>query len=84
MKTALEVLQACADLPGKPAIEAEMQVTEFVAKMLKTHEPLTGEAYPQDKNRYCAVCIGVDGGSARWPCGTVRAIRKHLCPKEPA
>lgn len=76
---ALDIMAVFVSEDDRPMVDAHNQIAAFVADMEKRHEPLTGEAYPQDRNRYCAVCISGDGGSARWPCGTIRAVRKFLC-----
>lgn len=59
-------------------VTARNLVAEFIRKTEQAHEPLTGEAYPEDRNRYCAVCMSSDGGSARHPCQTIRRMRKLL------
>lgn len=78
MRTALEILEEFAGEDDQPMQDVRKALLAFVKAMEAKHAPLTGEAYPHDRNRYCAVCISGDGGSARWPCGTVRAIRKYL------
>jgi hypothetical protein len=79
--TALEILEEFADEDDVPMQDVKKQLLAFIREMEKKHEPLTGEAYPEDRNRYCAVCMSADGGSSRHPCGTIRAIRKYLGQK---
>jgi len=81
MTTAFEILDDFAAIDDTPMQEVKKQILAFVTDMEKRHEPLTREAYPEDRTRYCAVCTSADGGSSRWPCGTLRAIRKYLAPK---
>jgi hypothetical protein len=60
---------------------AQSKVLKFIEESERAHAPLTGECYPEDRNRYCSVCISSDGGSARWPCGTIKRIWKYLRPR---
>lgn len=46
------------------------------------HQPMCGEAYPQDKKIYCRVCIANDGGSRHWPCPTIKIAEKALKSKK--
>lgn len=78
MWPALQIMREYTTPDDAPLQDAIKQVEAFVRKALEIHEPITGEAYPEDRNRYCAVCMSADGGSRRYPCGTVKAIRRFL------
>jgi hypothetical protein len=75
---ALSILNVSADLKDERLKHAALQVMAFVDTVERAHAPLTGEAYPEDRNRYCAVCMSGDGGSRRWPCGTLKAVWQFL------
>lgn len=78
-RPALEILEEFF-APERDVVTQDVlsQVRLGVETILGIHEPITGEAYPEDRNRYCAVCMSGDGGSRRWPCPTVKAVYKYL------
>jgi hypothetical protein len=79
MTTAMEILKEFITEDDHPIQDSIRKLQKFVEEMERLHEPLKGEAYPQDRNRYCAVCMSGDGGSSRHPCGTIRMLRKYVC-----
>ena len=80
MRTALEILEDFTPKDDVPIRNAIGQLEAFIAAIKRRHKAQTGEAYPEDRNHYCAVCMSANGGSSRWPCGTIKAIRKYLKP----
>ncbi len=78
MKTAIEILDEFADPNDMPLQYAKTRIIDFVKVLMKKHRPLRGEAYPLDKDRYCSICMSSDGGSSRYPCSTIKAVRKFL------
>jgi hypothetical protein len=75
-RTAVEILEEFAAPDDVPMQDVKKKLLAFIAEMERLHAPV--ELYPDDRNRYCAVCASADFGSSRWPCGTVRAVRKFL------
>lgn len=57
------------------------QVLQSLQAIVDLHQPQRGEAR-EDRNRYCSVCQDGTGGSARYPCATVRMARKCLQAEE--
>lgn len=75
-RPAIEILEEFVVEGDKPMEDVRAQVKEFVQVVMKKHKPVSDS--PDDRSKYCNCCMASDGGSARWPCATVKAVRTFL------
>jgi hypothetical protein len=81
-RTALEILEEFAMDDDVPMPDVKSLLEQFIIEVQKVHVPVCGEAYPEDPNRYCDACMTRDGGSPKYPCKTIRLVRKYLYGKK--
>lgn len=70
-------LNVAIDKAERMAVDLVSNIGDFLTAIQRLHKPVPGES-TEDRDCYCSCCMSRDGGSARWPCGTIRAARRFL------
>lgn len=76
--TAQDLLDEFVLANDLPLQQVKILLGQFIKHIMTIHKGVPGEAYPEDPQLYCDVCMARDGGSQKYPCRTIKIVKKYL------